>query len=136
MESLILDVQATARSFGENAQATVERAVASTDRRFSVCPAALAIPTQGPMDSFSATTWPACYVEWWFGDGAPGLHRDRAIRAAISRRGFDADLNVLASVSSQDFMEAVITARSLRHATFIRAILTIVRAWHREQHHF
>ena len=22
-------------------------------------------------------TWPACYVEWWFGDGAPGLDRDR-----------------------------------------------------------
>ena len=100
----------------------------------TVCPTALATPTQAPMDTFNATTWPASYVEWWFGDGAPGLHRDRAIRAAISRRGFDADLNVLASVSSQDFMEAVITARSLRHATFIQAILTIVRAWQAEQH--
>ena len=100
----------------------------------TVCPTALAIPTQAPMDTFNATTWPASYVEWWFGDGAPGLHRDRAIRAAISRRGFDADLNVLASVSYQDFMEAVITARSLRHATFIQAILTIVRAWQAEQH--
>ena len=27
-------------------------------------------------------------------------------------------------------------ARSLRHARFIRAILTIVQAWHREQHVF
>ena len=77
MQSLILDVQATARSFGETAQATVERAVASTDRRFSVCPMALAIPTQEPLDSWNATTWPACYVEWWFGDGCPGLERDR-----------------------------------------------------------
>ena len=163
MQSLILDVQARARSFGETAQATVERAVASTDRRFSVCPTALAIPTQGPMDSFHATTWPACYVEWWFGDGAPGLERDRPMlfeqvakrlieieeheyvletddapyvascqsrfdnpeiiavmgdvvrrlkllkgtRAAIGRKGFDADLTVLASASSQDFMEAM-----------------------------
>ena len=77
MQSLILDVQKTARAFDENAQAAVERAVASTDRRFSVCPTALAIPTQEPLDSWDAKTWPACYVEWWFGDAAPGLARDR-----------------------------------------------------------
>ena len=156
MQALILDVQSTARSFGEAAQATVERAIANTDRRLSVCPTALAIPTEGPMDSFNArtwVTWPASYVEWWFGDGAPGLERDRPMlfeqvvkrlieieeheyvletddapyvascqsrfnnpeiiavmgdvvrrlkllkgtRAAIGRRGFDFDLNVLAS---------------------------------------
>ena len=90
MQSLILDVQATARSFGETAQATVERAVASTDRRFSVCPTAVAIPTQAPMDSFHATTWPACYVEWWFGDGAPGLERDRPMLfEQVARRLID-----------------------------------------------
>ena len=77
MQALILDVQSTARPFGEAAQATVERAVASTDRRFSVCPTAVAIPTQAPMDSFNATTWSACYVESWFGDAAPGLERER-----------------------------------------------------------
>ena len=38
---------------------------------------ALAIPTRGPLDSFGARTYPACYVEWWFGDGAPGLDRER-----------------------------------------------------------
>ena len=64
MQALILDVQPAARSFGEAAQANVERAVADTDRRLSVCPMALAIPTQAPMDSFNARTWPACYVEW------------------------------------------------------------------------
>ena len=42
-----------------------------------MCPEAFAIPTQAPMDSFNARTWPACYVEWWFGDGAPGLDRER-----------------------------------------------------------
>ena len=77
MQSLILDVHSTVRSFGEAAQATVESAIANADMRLSVCPAALAIPTQDPMDSFDARTWPACYVEWWFGDGAPGLDRDR-----------------------------------------------------------
>jgi len=163
MQSLILDVQSTVRSFDEAAQATVERAVASTDRRLSVCPMALAIPTQAPMDSFNARTWPACYVEWWFGDGAPGLDRERPMlfeqvarrlidieeheytlatddvpyvascqsrfnnpeiiavlgdvvrrmrllkgtRAAIGRKGFNADLKALASATSEEFMEAM-----------------------------
>ena len=77
MQALVLDVQSTARSFGEAAQAKVERAATNTDRRLPVCPTALAIPTQAPMDSFNARTWPPCYVEWWFGDGAPGLDRER-----------------------------------------------------------
>ena len=51
MKSLILDVQETARSFDENVQVNLERAIASHDRRFTVCPMALAIPTQQPMDS-------------------------------------------------------------------------------------
>ena len=90
MQTLILDVQATARSFGVEAQATVERAVAKTDERLSVCPSALAIPTQAPMDSFNAKTWPACYVEWWFGDCAPGLDRERPMLfEQVARRLID-----------------------------------------------
>ena len=76
-QALTRDVQSTARAFGEAAQATVERAVANTDRRLSARPTALAIPTQAPMDSVNARTWPACNVEWWFGDGAPRLDRER-----------------------------------------------------------
>ena len=131
--------------------------MSNTDKRLSVCPEALAIPTHGPMDSFNASTWPACYVEWWFGDGAPGLDRERPMlfeqvarrlldveereyrldagempcvasaqscfnapeiiavlgevvrrvrlfkgaRAAIGRRGFDADLKALASAACE-----------------------------------
>ena len=72
MQALILDLQTTARTFDDKAKASIERAVAETDRRLSVCPSALAIPTQGPLDSFGARTYPACYVESWFGDRAPG----------------------------------------------------------------
>ena len=72
-ESLVLDVQASVRGFDETAQGNLERAVADADGRFTVCPSALAMPTQAPLDSFSPKTWPACYVEWWFGDCAPGL---------------------------------------------------------------
>ena len=90
MQALILGVQSTARCFGEAAQATVERAAANTDRRLSVCPTALAIPTQAPMDSFNARTWPACYVEWWFGGGAPGLDRERPMLfEQVARRLID-----------------------------------------------
>ena len=55
----------------------MEQAVGNTDKRLTVCPSALAIPVQMPLDTFDAKTWPACYVEWWFGDGAPGLERER-----------------------------------------------------------
>ena len=66
MQSLILDVQATSRSFDRNALAEVESFIAQGDRRKTVCPMALAIPTEKPMDSFDARTWPACFTEWWF----------------------------------------------------------------------
>ena len=90
MQALILDVQSTTRSFDDAAHATVERAVENTDKRLSVCPTALAIPTQAPMYSFNARTWPASYVEWWFGDGAPGLDRERPMLfEQVARRLID-----------------------------------------------
>ena len=79
MRPLILDIQSTARGFDDAAQVTVERALAETDARLDVCPAALAIATHGPLDSFNALTYRACSVKWWFGDGAPSLKRDRAM---------------------------------------------------------
>ena len=77
MKPLILDLQATARSLDHDAESAVERAISQVDLRLDVCPTALAIPTQAPLDSVSARTYPACYMEWWFGDGAPGLDRDQ-----------------------------------------------------------
>jgi hypothetical protein len=77
MQSLILDVQGTASSFDSNSLTQMESFIAQGDQRQTVCPMALAIPTGKPMDSFDARTWPACYTEWWFGDGAPNLDRQR-----------------------------------------------------------
>ena len=56
-----------------------------------------------------------------------------AVGASFHDRGMRNDCH--------DAVAVVITTRtahtrSLRHARFIRAILTIVRAWHREQHVF
>ena len=76
-KSMVLDVQQVARSLEESGSTELEKAHAGADARRSVCPEALAIPTQKPMDSFDARTWPAAFVEWWFGDGAPNLDRQR-----------------------------------------------------------
>ena len=77
MRSLIIDLQGTARSFDSNALAQMEGFIADGDRRKTVCPMALAIPTEKPLDSVDSRAWPACYTEWWFGDAAPNLDRQR-----------------------------------------------------------
>ena len=77
MKTVVLDLQTAARSFDEKSLAELETAQAGADARRTVCPEALAIPTQKPMSSFDARTWPASYTQWWFGDGAPNLERDR-----------------------------------------------------------
>ena len=164
---MVLDVQQVVRSFDEKSRAVLEIAQTGADARRAVCPQALAIPTQQPMDSFDARTWPASYVEWWYGDGAPNLDRQRPMlieevarrvinieeleyaistddhpyeascqsrfntpeiiavlgdvvrrlrllkgtRAAIGRKGFSADLKVLATATTDDFMEAMHIAK-------------------------
>ena len=57
LQLLIFDIQSTARSFDDQAQATVERAWAETVARLNGCPEALAIPTHAPLDAFNARTY-------------------------------------------------------------------------------
>ena len=162
MKSLVLDVQQVARSLKESDLVALEAAHTGEDARRTVFPQALAVPTQKPLDSFDARTWPLCFVEWWYGDGAPNLERERPMlfeevaqrvinieeleytlqtdvetyvaskqsrfntpeivavlgdvvrrlrllkgtRAAVGRKGFSGDLEVLAKASVDDFMEA------------------------------
>ena len=73
----MLEVQTAARSFDERSQVVLERAQAGADACKMVCPQSLAVPTQGPLSSFDSRSWSACYVEFWFGDCAPNLDRDR-----------------------------------------------------------
>ena len=162
MKSLVLDVQQVARSLKDSDLAALEVAQTGEDARRKVFPQALAVPTQKPLDSFDARTWPLSFVEWWYGDGAPNLERDRLMlfeevaqrvinleeleytlptdvetyvaskqsrfntpeivavlgdvvrrlrllkgtRAAVGRKGFSKDLQLLANASADDFMEA------------------------------
>ena len=77
LKSMVLDVQTAARSFDERSQVELERAQAGADACKMVGPQSLAVPTQGPLSSFDSRSWPACFVEFWFGDCAPNLERDR-----------------------------------------------------------
>ena len=77
MRSMVLDVQSAARAFDERSQVVLEQAQAGADTCRMVGPQALSVPTQSPLSSFDSRSWPACYVEFWFGDGAPNLERER-----------------------------------------------------------
>ena len=77
LKSFVLDLQNVARNLDEKARAEVEKAAAGAENSRAVSLESLAVPTQKPLDSYDARTWPASYVEWWFGDGAPNLERDR-----------------------------------------------------------
>ena len=77
MRTMVLDVQSAARSFDDRAQVVLERAQAGADACRAVGPHSLSVPTQKPLSSFDSRSWPACYTEFWFGDGAPNLERER-----------------------------------------------------------
>ena len=77
MRSMVLDVQSAARAFDERSQVVLEKAQAGADTCRMVGPQSLSVPTQSPLSCFDSRSWPACYTEFWFGDGAPNLERER-----------------------------------------------------------
>ena len=79
MRTMVLDVQSAARSFDERAQVVLEAAQAGADTCRVVGTQSLSVPTQTPLSSFDSRSWPACYTEFWFGDGVPNLERERPI---------------------------------------------------------
>ena len=77
MKTLVVDVQQVCAALNDRAKAQLEQACAGADKVKAVNPKALAIPTQEPLSSYDARTWTAAFVQFWFGDGAPNLERDR-----------------------------------------------------------
>ena len=77
LKSVVLDLRTIARSVDEKTEAELESAQAGADARRTVSPEALAVPTEKPLDSLDCRTWPASFVGFWFGDGAPNLDRQR-----------------------------------------------------------
>ena len=77
LKSLVVDVQDVCANMDDRAKAELEQACAGAECTRKLNPQALAIPTQAPLDSYDARTWPAAFVQFWFGDGAPNLDRDR-----------------------------------------------------------
>ena len=60
LKSMVLDVQTAARSFDRSAQVVLERVQAGAETCRPVGPQALAVPTQGPLQTFDSCSWPAC----------------------------------------------------------------------------
>ena len=77
LKTMVLQVQSAARSFDERSQVELERAQAGADACKMVSPQSLAVPTQGPLSSYDSRSWPACFVEFWFGDCASNVDRHR-----------------------------------------------------------
>ena len=77
LKTLVVDVQEVCANLNDHAKAELEQACAGTDKTRAVNPQALAFPRQEPLSSFDARTWTAAFVQFWFGDGAPNLERDR-----------------------------------------------------------
>ena len=78
LREVVLDVQSVARSLDRRGRLAVEVACANAEEMLAVDPVTLAVPSQGkPLNAWDARTWPCCFTEWWFGDGAPNLARQR-----------------------------------------------------------
>ena len=78
LREIVLDVQTVASSLSRRGKLDVERACQNAEEAREVNPVALAVPSGvQPLNAWDARTWPVCFTEWWFGDGAPNLQRDR-----------------------------------------------------------
>ena len=78
IREVIMDVKDVASGIGRSGQVALEAACTSAEQMRSVDTVSLAVPTKHkPLQSWDPRTWPACFTEWWFGDGAPNLARDR-----------------------------------------------------------
>ena len=77
IKHLVLDLQTVARNLDQRGRVDIEKAATGAETVREINSRALAIPVNAPLDTFDARTWPACFVPFWFGDGAPNLRRDR-----------------------------------------------------------
>ena len=78
LREIVLDVQTVASTLSRRGKLEVERACQNAEELREVNPVALSVPSGvQPLSAWDARTWPVCFTEWWFGDGAPNLQRDR-----------------------------------------------------------
>ena len=74
---LVVDVQTLSRRLSHRGQVDVEQAAVGTTMTRAVSTSALAVPTTEALSMYDARSWPASFVEFWLGDGAPNLERSR-----------------------------------------------------------
>jgi hypothetical protein len=77
MRNIVLDLQNVARDLGREGAMKVETAAMGAENCRFVSPTALAVPINAPLSAYDPRTWAISSVNWWFGDGAPNLQRQR-----------------------------------------------------------
>lgn len=76
---IVVDLQSTVQRLGRESKLKVEEAVSQSQSAQAVNSYGLAVPTNEPLSFYKASTWPACFTEFVYGDGVPNLARDRPL---------------------------------------------------------
>ena len=74
---IVLDLQDTVQRLHGEARLRIEEAIRESNAQTCPSPAALAVPTNQPLSWYQASTWPAAFVQFVYGDAVPGLSRDK-----------------------------------------------------------
>ena len=70
---IVVDLQSTVQRLGRESKLKVEEAVSQSQAAQAVNSYGLAVPTNEPLSFYKASTWPACFTEFVYGDGVPNL---------------------------------------------------------------
>ena len=76
-QSVYADMQTVLRKLGPGAKERIEAASLAALAVQSSSLEALAIPLNKPLSLYSPSTYPAAFVEWFYGDATPNLDRPR-----------------------------------------------------------
>ena len=76
---IVVDLQSTVQRLGRESKLKVEEAVSQSQAAQAVNSYGLAAPTNEPLSFYKASTWPACFTEFVYGDGVPNIARERPL---------------------------------------------------------
>lgn len=76
-QQIIVDLQSAVHRLRGEAKLRIEAAINESSSKSNVTAQGLAVPTHGPLSWYQASTWPAVFPEFLYGDGAPGIEREK-----------------------------------------------------------
>ena len=70
---IVVDLQETVRKLNGEAKIKIEEALRQSATSKSTGTSGLAVPVGQPLSWYDPATWPACFIEFVYGDAVPGL---------------------------------------------------------------